>query len=54
MSPKSYWISEKESISWTFFFLTEYRERRERESTGNKNIERKRKERSKEGKRKIE
>lgn len=31
MSPKSYWISEKESVSWTFFFLTEYRERRERE-----------------------
>ena len=51
MSPKSYWISEKESVSWTFFFLNEYRERRE--STGKKNIERKRKERRKE-RRKIE
>ena len=51
MSPKSYWISEKESVSWTFFFLNEYRERRE--STGKKNIERKRKERRKD-RRKIE
>ena len=49
MSPKSYWISEKESVSWTLFFLTEYRERREREYR-KENIERKRKERRKEGK----